>query len=280
MDKYVNIYNSNFLNNVSIKKNNKVIVFDIDETLGSFTEIDILWNELIKIDNKLMNVYFFNQLLDIYPEFLRYGIINILHFIYNKKKIGECYKLFIYTNNKSINSLVDYILQYFNYKLNSMENIFDKVIYSFKINNKNIDLRRTTISKTYNDLIRCVKIPETTEICFIDNTYFPKMSNKFIYYIQPISYYHNLTNREIVERFMNSTVYKTIGFSIEYHYLISFFKNEKLFIHNKLNKLKTDIYVSKKILYHIKEFFHYNNYRNIKTVKKNIRIGRFTRKNK
>ena len=63
---------------------NNIIVFDLDETLGYFTQLGIIWECLInEIDNNLLN--FFNT-LDLYPEFLRPNIFNILNYIKKKKK--------------------------------------------------------------------------------------------------------------------------------------------------------------------------------------------------
>jgi hypothetical protein len=83
----------------------KLLLFDLDETLGSFSDLYILWKTLEKyiyIDNKLL---FFHKLFDLYPEFLRHGILNILEFLYYKKQTGECSKIYIYTNNQCNNIL-------------------------------------------------------------------------------------------------------------------------------------------------------------------------------
>jgi hypothetical protein len=61
----------------------KVVVFDLDETLGSFGDLFLLWSGIRHFYPE------FNQLdalLDIYPEFLRNGILSILSFIHQKKK--------------------------------------------------------------------------------------------------------------------------------------------------------------------------------------------------
>ena len=68
----------------------KVVVFDLDETLGYFSQFGQLWNELIP--NKDID---FNELFDLYPEFLRPNILEILQFLNEKKKkklvIKFCY---------------------------------------------------------------------------------------------------------------------------------------------------------------------------------------------
>ena len=62
----------------------KIVVFDLDETLGYFMELGMFWDALkgyinnknlkIKIDQEL-----FNNILDLYPEFLRPNIKGILN---------------------------------------------------------------------------------------------------------------------------------------------------------------------------------------------------------
>ena len=67
----------------------KIVVFDLDETLGYFTEFGIFWDGLInysKVKNKSsLTQSDFNDILDLYPEFLRPNIINILNYLKNKK---------------------------------------------------------------------------------------------------------------------------------------------------------------------------------------------------
>ena len=83
----------------------KIVVFDLDETLGYFSEFGMFWDALKKYikDNKIdfnINQDFFNKTLDLYPEFLRPNIINILTYLKEKKKEKHCYKIMIYTNNQ------------------------------------------------------------------------------------------------------------------------------------------------------------------------------------
>jgi len=86
----------------------KVIVFDLDETIGSFGDLYILWEaitEYYNMKNQFHNMDdIFHKLLDLYPEFLRHGILNILGYLYNKKLSGECAKVFLYTNNQCYGS--------------------------------------------------------------------------------------------------------------------------------------------------------------------------------
>jgi hypothetical protein len=74
-------------------KFNKVVVFDLDETLGYFIELGIFWDSLqtfittnnliLEENNTTSNItqYRFNQVLDLYPEFIRPDILIILEYI-------------------------------------------------------------------------------------------------------------------------------------------------------------------------------------------------------
>jgi len=278
----------------SSSSSSKVIVFDLDETIGSFSDLDILWRGLLEYATT--NSYFvfnntqenFNELFDLYPEFLRYGILNILDFLYYKKIKGECDKVCIYTNNRLQKQWTNMIIQYLENKQN-VDGLFDDYICAFKINKQIIDPRRTTNNKTYNELIRCLLVPRKTEICFIDNTYYDKMKNDKVYYIQPKAYYHKMKTYEIINRFVNSNfanfcntptynILKTECSDFLYEWFI---KNKSLNTSVKSdNEVEIDLAVSKQIMYHIREFFYMITKKN-KTVK-NIHhtTKSFTRKNR
>jgi hypothetical protein len=272
-DKYAKIYKGKNFSKPKYKKVPKVIAFDLDETLGSFMDLEILWNLLVSINSNL-NQYFFNKLLDLYPEFVRYGIVTILEYLYHQKISGECSHVYIYTNNQCSQLWTELICNYFNYKLNIPENtpLFDRLILAFKINNIPVELSRTSHDKTHSDFIRCTLLPKSTQICFIDNSYFPNMKNERVYYIQPRLYQHNLSFDEIIQRITNAN----LGIDID----ISSFTNVLKF--NSSNTIKKqshnyDIFVAQKIMYHIKDFFYLTK-RKIRTKKIKLNIGKFTRK--
>jgi hypothetical protein len=280
LQKFLQIYKGECYNKKYIKKYQKVITFDLDETLGSFFHLSVLWSGLKKIrqDHPRDLQLEFNTILDFYPEFLRYGILNILDYLMLKKKQGDCDKIYIYTNNNCTPPWVSLITEYFKYKLGIKEEIFDHAVCAFKINNKIIELSRSTSDKTYVDFIKCTLLPKTTEICFIDNAYFSNMINEKVYYIQPRSYYHNLSIKEIIERFIQSPI------SNEYK---NYTKNKlEVFLYDwftingsecQPHNIELDILVAKKMMYHIKEFFYLTNRKN-KTKKNRVRLTRATRK--
>ena len=117
-EEYVLIYKSPYYLKKRKQKSKKVVVFDLDETLGDFTDLELLWSG-VQLYNYQKNEYeLFKKLLNLYPEFLRYGINSILEYLYLKKREGICKSLFIYTNNQSPPKWIKMILQYFQDNLN------------------------------------------------------------------------------------------------------------------------------------------------------------------
>ena len=239
----------------------KVVVFDLDETLGSFGDLFLLWTGIHHIYPEFD---LFRKVVDIYPEFLRPGILVILQFLYLKKKTRECEKIFIYTNNQCPPTWISLLMDYFQYKINPIisdlqENpLFDKVIGAFKIANIAFEISRTTHKKTYSDLINCTMLPKNTEYCYIDDTQYIKMKHDKVYYIKPKAYYHPLSVQEIVEKWIDV-------FYVEYpkispSYLYSWFS-----LHGRSGTLtaykdillerEIDQRVSRKMMFHIREFF-------------------------
>ena len=58
-----------------------VVVFDMDETIGSFKEFAYLLQYMKICKNKTLTQHEFNELLDLYPEFLRTGIIHVFEYL-------------------------------------------------------------------------------------------------------------------------------------------------------------------------------------------------------
>lgn len=279
----IEIYKGGYFSKRKKSRAKKVVVFDFDETLGSFVDLEILWSMITQY-NPSTNITI-NDLLDMYQEFLRYGIIPILSYLHSKKKTGECYKVFIYTNNRAEKPWVQLIIDYFNSKITDEEPLIDKIIYAFKINNVHTEIGRTTHKKTYSDFIRCTLLPQSTTICFVDDVLYKDMKGERIYYIKPKPYTHYLSSHEIVTRF----IYSKLGTSLLHNdksrnlFKTNFMKQNMMIGNFKQNSnysnltLKNDILVSQKIMYHLKEYFFIINKRN-KTCKKRNNSFSFTRK--
>ena len=261
----------------------KIVVFDLDETLGYFTEFGIFWdaisNYIIHNDlyqNTIQINDLFNKTLDLYPEFLRPNILTILKYIcskQNKCNFDEdnktkntvknnriiCNRLMIYTNNQGPTKWTKYIIEYFRYKLGF--NVFDQVISAFKINNKHVELCRTSHLKTHDDLIRCTKLPIDTQICFIDDNYHIEMTNKKIYYINVRPYIYSLSFSEMIIRFLNTNIFEmNNNDKKKFHsYILNYMTNSNFLYFKKPNiDQHIDEIISTKILQHLHIFFRNN----------------------
>jgi hypothetical protein len=186
----------------------------------------------------------------------------------NKKVDGRCDvlefedKIRGFTAKRLGQMLIDY----------SIENaVFDKVIGAFKVKGKHIELDRTTHDKTVDDLTRCAKIHKTTNICFLDDQYHPKMKNDNVYYINVKPYIYNLKYDEMAERYYNAfsnTFLDDVVDKNDFINEITSFMNEfRYTITDKTSKeFGVDKFISQRMMYHLKCFF--NEPKRNKTIKK------------
>ena len=242
----------------------KIVVFDLDETLGYFMELGMFWDALnayikYKKINQSINQNLFDCILDLYPEFLRPNILPILNYLKKKKEKKHCNKLIIYTNNQGPLEWANYIIKYFEKKIDYK--MFDQIIAAYKIQGKRIEICRTSHMKSHSDLIKCTKIPEETHICFIDDVYHPKMANDNINYINVNPYIYDLEFNVMIDRFLNSNILdKDHNNSITRTFMLQFLKRYKYVYVKKTNESQNiDKIISKKILHYLGEFFRKKN---------------------
>lgn len=213
------------------------IVFDMDETLGFFKQINYLWH-LLKSNNKEITNKDFNNILDLYPEYLRPNILELLTFLKSKKMAKLCSNIIIYTNNKTSLEWITLIQKYFNNKVNY--NLFDKTIGPFKIKEKILEKNRTSYKKSYEDLLRCTNFYDDVKICFIDDKMHKDMINKNVVYIKIKPYTYEL-NKDIIfyrlYRLYNNNSFLSRLKSIENNYkYINENINSNYDIHNIITK--------------------------------------------
>ena len=241
----------------------KIVVFDLDETLGYFTELGIFWDCLInylKIKNKKSLIQNdFNDILDLFPEFIRPNIINILLYLKLKKHKKCCHKMMIYTNNQGPTEWAHHIISYFESKIKYK--LFDQIIAAFKVNGKRIEMLRTTHNKCYKDFIKCTKIPANTEICFLDDSFYPEMTNNNIYYINLKPYYYDLKFNEMLLRFQQSEIGSILidkddNEDFEKFMLNDFKRYKYNYIEKNEKEYEIDKILGKQIMNHLQEFFN------------------------
>ena len=237
----------------------KIVVFDLDETIGYFTEISIFWDALEHFygHNLFANKFF--ELLDVFPEVFRPNIIHILDVLNKKKMKKACYKLFIYTNNQGPKSWVTMLSDYINTKIG--HNVFDHIIAAYKVRGKQIEPKRTSHDKSVTDLISCTNIPENTEICFIDDLYHPLMDKDNVYYINIKPYRVSLSYEEMANRYYDRVLAKTttIQKTVFVNNIVSYMKQYNYMVIKKSEEeIKVDAIVSKKLLSNLEDFLKNN----------------------
>jgi hypothetical protein len=177
----------------------KIVVFDLDETLGSFVELGIFWDAIEQYFPAMKTDAHFFQVLDLMPEFLRPHIIDIITYLIDQRTKQCVHKIMIYTNNQGPRTWVEMISKYFAYKLGTP--VFDQIIAAFKVQGRVIEPGRTTHDKTVQDLINCTQIPPQTEICFLDDQHHPLMEDERVFYINAKPYTYTLPFDEMVIRY-------------------------------------------------------------------------------
>lgn len=148
----------------------KVVVLDMDETLGAFASFA---RYVAELNLYTVNSTLFGHLLDQNPSYLRPGILEILRFLSANRRFGRC-RVVLYTNNQSP-LWVKLVKQYLENKLG--EPLFDQVI-------DGVDQRRTGLSKCVADLLACTRLHKNTPFFFVDDQHHPGMVSNNVEYFQ------------------------------------------------------------------------------------------------
>ena len=195
-----------------MNKKGKYIVFDVDETLGYFSQLGSFIDALSFYNKDFSGSLVFerfNEILDLFPEFVRPKIIETLKYIHEKKVSGSCSGVFIYTNNQGPRSWVQHIAKYFDYKVGGLERnhnetnpLFDKIIAAYMINGKIVEPGRTSQNKTYDDLLRITGISPHSEVCFVDDLNHPDMRHENVLYLNVKPYVKTLSTDEMIRRYL------------------------------------------------------------------------------
>lgn len=252
----------------------RIVVFDLDETIGSFVEIGMFWDALRSVTGvEQDNMELFYKVMDTFPEFLRPDIVRILEYVVEMRRKGKCWKIMIYTNNQGPRSWAQLIASYLSHKIG--ENVFDQIIAAFKVRGQRVEIGRTSHDKSVSDLMHCTHVPSDTKICFIDDQYHSLMDDERVYYINAKPYSYSLPFVEMANRFhaldsMNMDrdefAARIVRVMQRYHYTV-FTKPPA--------EVKVDEVVSKGMLLHIEKFFRTSGG---KITRKRRSSGRQTRK--
>ena len=244
----------------------KVVVFDLDDTIGHFVQLSGLDWFLTKLYGKVVTREHFNEILDLYPKIFRPRIFKIMEFLKIEKKRRKDVKVMIYTNNTGCKIWVHRIKSYIEKKIDYK--LFDRVICGWKYDGRIIEPNRTGWDKKYTDLLRCGHLTKKDEILFLDDQYHPDMFHPKVTYLQLKPYFYNYPHKQMIMK------YKSI---VNLSKKQAFLFNKKIQVIGKNTCVKSvNLKVFKKIGYKIekdvKDFLH---------IKKKTRIiARKTQKRK
>ena len=172
----------------------KVVVFDLDETIGNFQQLGILWDIMENDYTRRINKKDIFEILDKFSNLIRPGFIPLLSQL-KRKNI----KTAIFTNNQGPPSWVEMFHDYLSHKIG--RNAFNRIVKSY-----DNEPCRTSDDKKISDFLNCAKYPKNTKLCFIDDRYHSFMDDKQVYYIHVKPYEFHYTFDEMIERLMSSRI--------------------------------------------------------------------------
>ncbi len=183
----------------------KIIVFDLDETIGYFTQLSVFKYAIESEINRQLKFTEFVLLMDLFQDYFRPDIFDIFYFLKQQKLKSNKIKVFIYTNNNGGRSWTYSIKKYIEHKINYK--LFDRTILSWKDENgKILEKCRTSFNKSYKDLLKCGKLGKNDKICFLDDTHHDKMIHKNVYYIHLFKYKLKLSYEDMIFKLFKSNL--------------------------------------------------------------------------
>ena len=135
----------------------KIVVFDLDETLGYFTQFGIFWDSLVNYTKNTNTLHQedFDDTFDLFPEYLRPNILKILTYLKKQKQSKICHKIMIYTNNNGTREWAQHISKYFENKIGYK--LIDQIIAAFKVNGKVIEINLIELLALLNKILTIIK---------------------------------------------------------------------------------------------------------------------------
>jgi hypothetical protein len=264
------IIDSGFSTRPYVPQKKKLVVFDLDETIGDFYMFYYFWRFLImqyeyspeslKTADFIHQQTTINQILDLYPEFFRPGISVIFQYLIHKKRTGHLSIMWLYTNNTLSPQYPVLIKNYIHHFIRS--DLIDNIVSAFSIKGRRVDLRRFEVEKEYADFINCLNYGEDLDICFVDNHLHEGMIHCQVFYIKLNTYRHGLSFAEIMKRLYYSPLGDILFHRISYMnalgLLNDFLEKEQVVGNQGMVDVHTEYAISLQLLGQIKHFFKTN----------------------
>tara|TARA_B100000424_G_C22877580_1_gene467211 strand:+ start:176 stop:961 length:786 start_codon:yes stop_codon:yes gene_type:complete len=251
-------------------KSKLAVVFDLDKTIGYFTQIAVVMDAIEEVLGRELTLKEFFSFLDLYKYTFRNEIFKVFKYLKNKKKANQNLKVLIYTNNMGPKSWVYKIKKYIEHELKYK--LFDRVIAAWKVGQEIYEPKRTTHNKTYNDLLRCSRLGKNYKILFLDDMDHKDLRlSKQVTYLKVDEYTIKKRFCDLIDMFMKSSM-RTI-FSNKLNRLNIRIRLEKSVNNSwypKVNLHKNCFYRGKLYYNNIKDFVDSKSNKNTKR-KKNSR---------
>ena len=144
----------------------KVIVFDMDETIGAFSALSRNMNELTYV----LSYELFCNMMRENDAYLRPGILNVLAMVVEATKVAPGLLFVLYTNNANV-EWIGFVVHYLKGQL-GVPRLFDHVVHGAD------PRRQPLLEKSVEDLCMCTGIKglKKCPFFFVDDQYHEKMN--------------------------------------------------------------------------------------------------------
>ena len=169
------------------------IVFDLDETIGHFSQLYAIYIKMKQIYNFEISVTHLHSLFQKYIKAFRPGIFLLFAYIKVLKESNAHLLTVLYTNTTLPKIWIHAIITFIEKKIHLQESstLFDHVI----------DIThplRKTLKKNIKDLTFICKIaPDNMAILFIDNVKHTSIHHKYMIYTHVYSYMYRYSNTSV-----------------------------------------------------------------------------------
>lgn len=178
----------------------RVVVFDMDETLGHFVQFGGFWDAIERAHGGRLDNDHFVETISLYPEVVRPGMEVLLAQLVAARRNGLVSAIIMYTNNQGPESWAKSIAAYFDHIAGTQ--VFDMIIPAYMVGNRRVSPCRTGHAKSPEDLLRCTGLPPTTRVCFVDDQMHEPMAADNVYYIRCPPYVSVLLPADMADRYL------------------------------------------------------------------------------
>ena len=187
---------------MSVAPSPRVVVFDMDETLGHFVQLGGFWDVVQSAHGRELPTAHFIEMMSLYPEAIRPGMEVLLAQLVAARSNGTIHAIILYTNNQGPESWAQMIAEYFSHMAG--KRVFDMIIPAYSVGGRRVARCRSGHAKSPSDLLRCTGLPDDTRICFIDDQDHPPMISDRVYYIRVPPYVETLLVGDMAQRYISA----------------------------------------------------------------------------